>query len=245
MKKILIITFCIILLNISCSSSNNEDEQITEYSKNYVASYHDNVLGFTLTELYPFFDGTDEIKGYDTQIRFAGIEYSLRSPNERFKELAKLYKDTAYNNLVVISAPASLSEPLLSISLVSDADYDMAHPAGIPLDDIVKLHSFSPLKFIQSGYKEFYIGNDDDMYNGNILLGKRSGYYLIHKYLNELEREELTLLTSSASDAGVCLRFLHLPTIENVHNITVTVTFQNGKILTANQRFVFPQIQEQ
>lgn len=243
MKKILLIAISsIVLINISCSS-DNDDEQAKRYSKNFIAGYVDNVKSFYITDISEGVDVSHNILRYQCQLRCdTATDVSEYHNIERFKELARYYKDTSYNNLISMGSPRCLSEPLLSISVISDTKYDDAHPAGIPLDDIVRLRAFSPFKFIQSAYTDFFYPSEDDIYNGNVLIDNiKTEYFPINKQLNELDENDLILLCAEWSSDGICLIFPKELPVNKEHNITVTVKFKNGKILTTTGKIVFPQ----
>jgi hypothetical protein len=155
-KIIAIISVILLILNASCNKDDSKDQESMWYTENFVWGYVDNVQSFYISDIYFSLDNLNNILFYACQLRCRdNNSYAVNKESDpvRFDSLSRYYKDTSYNNLKNIGDPPCLAEPLLSISVVSDADYDDIHPAGTLLDDIVKLNALSPWKFIQSGYK--------------------------------------------------------------------------------------------
>ncbi|MDR1347076.1 MAG: hypothetical protein LBJ63_01405 [Prevotellaceae bacterium] len=236
MKKIFLILLIIALISISCEKVNIDNSPAKLYSKNFIYYYHDDVTTFYIQDLYAEKMNTEVVHYIALINLYGGHRISADSNHERFNELAEQYNDISYNNFIFGDPPppSSLAEPILSISVVSDADYDEAHPAETLWDDMVIFCANSPYKFIESGYKDIYPGL---VING-VTIHPESQYHGIYKYLTELEEEDLMLLTSKYRPMQ--LQFPKVLPINKEHNITVTIKFKNGKILTATKKLVFP-----
>jgi hypothetical protein len=71
---------------------------------------------------------------------------------DKFKELAIKNNDTCFNRDGVFGS--CLADPVESINIVSDSDYDDAHPAGTSLNDIIFIEFRSATEFVESGYTD-------------------------------------------------------------------------------------------
>ena len=60
-------------------------------------------------------------------------------------------------NNVDFSGSCYISEDFTEITVTSDKDFDENHPAGESLNDLCRFISFSPYKFISSGYRDYYV----------------------------------------------------------------------------------------
>lgn len=89
-------------------------------------------------------------------IRFWGKRADERENPDLFNYYARLYGDTLYNRPLQPASNCAIADAFSKISVVADADFDAAHPAGTPLDDIICLRSESAYEYIRSGYKSPY-----------------------------------------------------------------------------------------
>lgn len=193
----------------------------TFYSTSYISAFRDSVTQIVLNGM----SGTDnpEIKGETFALGFSGGTYCNAEHNsDRYRELLTAYGDTAFNAYNTYS-PVVYAEAIRSISVISDQDFDEQHPAGSPLDDIVGLSAESAYSFISSHYegKALYPPSDAEFV----------GYLdiLNNVPLNQLTTDRLSLL--EINDMYVV--FLKSSVCKK-HNITMTVTFTSGKVLTGN-----------
>lgn len=69
------------------------------------------------------------------------------------KEFAEFYGDTSYDGCTFPGMSSSLAYPIDKITISCDTDFDAEHPAGEPLDDMVKLEFHSYYEYIKNGYK--------------------------------------------------------------------------------------------
>ena len=103
----------------------------------------------------------------------------------------------------------------VSVSIVSDSDYDAEHPAGSELGDIVMFESITYIDYIRSGYQ-----------------GQKGK--MIYKLVSELLPDDMILLHMSMPGSKwlARLKFFSDPTLSKVHNITVTMVADNGKVVS-------------
>lgn len=117
----------------------------------------------------------------------------------------------------------------ISIDVISDADYDEMHPAGVPLNDIVLFTTFSPYQFIKNGYtgKEFVKNK---------------------KTLNQYTQDDFKLIFCVGSapiykeldeDNYQCISFTTEPTINKEHTLTVTIKDDYGRTFSDTTTVIF------
>ena len=139
----------------------------------------------------------------------------------------------------------------VSVSLVTDADYDAAHPAGADLSDIVRFISCSPYPFIKSGYSSYYHydggGLPEDFGDvWQLLCGPEklnpeldNPYHLIDKRLEDLTAEDLTLLGSGGPYWIGFLYFEELPSAPGSYPLTVRMTTDSGEVFEDSTTMTF------
>lgn len=141
----------------------------------------------------------------------------------------------------------------VSVSLVADADYDAAHPAGADLSDIVRFFSCSPYPFIKSGYSTYYHFDAGEFPEGVediwswYMLGASeklkpewdNPYHLIDKRLEDLTAEDLTLLGSGWLYLIGFLYFEELPSVPGSYPMTVRMTTDSGEVFEDGTTMTF------
>lgn len=156
----------------------------------------------------------------------AYLSYYGENCGDKLSYFSKLYNDTSYNNFILPGSQQALAYPLDKITLSCNSDYDDKHPAGTPLDDIVKLKFTSYLDYIENGYQypEWY--------------KKEKGYGLgeipFEYYLSEINSDN----TKLASRGVHRLIFTELPNVAGEYNFTLELT-TNGETFTATFTHVF------
>lgn len=158
-KLILIVSFCAML--VSCKEHVDGDEFIALQMKYCVVSYiaPDNFSMQTSTnpEACILVDGIVR-----NRICYTPPEFGESPYIEKFLELAERNGDTSYNRLeLFFGMPhagsfherGAYTENFSGIRVVcTNAAWDDAHPAGTPLDDLVRLSFASYHDYVQSGY---------------------------------------------------------------------------------------------
>lgn len=102
------------------------------------------------------------------------------------------------------------------LEIWSTADWDAGHPAGTPLDDIVRFESDTPWPYIRSGYTQRYSDK------------KRGEYYPVHCLVSELTADDMTLLPDY-----FFILFTSRPALDLQHTIRVRLTDDAGNVYEA------------
>ena len=111
-------------------------------------------------------------------------------------------------------------------------------------------YSASPKKYIDSGYKETYNWDDyvgekywsESSYPGDYTWGvtkDKSPYHPVTKTVSDLTSEDMMLLGDGSGRILAILKFTHFPTANKGHNITVTLTTDEGETFSATINMVF------
>lgn len=111
---------------------------------------------------------------YYIEFSYSGSEFvDYRSTGEKlnkFTELAHKNGDTTYKEVIDcgnlggrVPLRCFSSVPITDINITCDKDIDAQHPANSSIDDLFLLLSYSPDKFIKSGYKP--LGTDNTKSN--------------------------------------------------------------------------------
>lgn len=157
--------------------------------------------------------------------------------------------DMSYNRKISfgVGAPSGphefIAADYTAINIISDTDWDAQHPAGTSLNDIVMFYSASPIEYIKSGYKEkynwnqisvpsffhSYMENGSTLYGG-VSIGKGTNpFHPVIKTADELTPEDMVLLGNGNLYTLCLLEFTSFPTENKDHNITVTLTTDEGE----------------
>ena len=135
----------------------------------------------------------------------------------QFEVLAAQFKDTDFNGAYYLNIPVMYVQTE-SLNIVSDNDYDAAHPAGIPLNDLCNV---------------FYLCVDDilaNSYRCTLTAQQKenkwsAGYF--EKSITEFNREKPTLV---AFDFRI--QPIFRPAVPGTHRFTVTYKNIDGKELS-------------
>ena len=160
-----------------------------------------------------------------------------------FDALCLKHNDMSYNRTVKIHDPGDLplhqysGVDFSAIRIVSDSDFDAAHPAGTDLGDIVRYAYFSPKKYIDSGYIDEFDWATADGLAGELYATYASRFeHPVEKMVSELTPDDLILL--GIYDLGF-LQFETNPTFSQTHRLTVTMTTDDGRELSASKDLEF------
>ena len=182
---------------------------------------------------------------------------SVGEQKEKFEKLCQKHGDVNYNQ--VRSLPEFGFTELITfydkdfavMNVVSDSDFDDAHPAGTSLADIVRFLGWSPHKYIQSGYSMSYHYMSEDLseaFNRLLLLfgGKEqlvasnnSICHPIDKKISELEAKDMILLRDFSSMSLGILYFEKTPENIKEHTITLKMTTDDGDVFENSIKIVF------
>lgn len=164
-----------------------------------------------------------------------------------------LFFENAHPDELVYNSNVYIGFDIESISIISDADFDAAHPSGTPLNDIIRFEGLSIMPYINSGYVQEF--NWDSCLTTNSLAellyqqisaddewecATHSQYHLIEKPLSQCTTEDFMLLGGGGKTfnfqhenkafgmLGAYLVFTSLPTEASTHHITITFNGVNG-----------------
>ncbi len=141
--------------------------------------------------------------------------------------------DCTYNQNILPFSTVAIFNAFEKVELISDSDFDEQHKAGSSLTDIVWFAGASYYDFIADGYKNDYSWKDAQTpafysdHNAHSLYYKK-GFAPVYGRLSELDANDLRLLAPT-----FYLEFKSRPTMSRTHNLTLTVTDNKGRTLTA------------
>jgi hypothetical protein len=211
------------------------------YRRSFAMVFHETEK-LTMGETNPRYSKPTLLFGFDS----AGIIYSNKDTSGKEKELydalCEKYGDMTYNREEFVPIgfePEFLAYSPVSITIVSDADYDDQHPAGTSLADIVTYDSQSSKPFIDNGYvMHEWDENDKGKFyyysNTNV-----RPFYPVCKKASELVADDFQLIYDPIDNVVGYIYFDALPTLEKTHNITVTFTDERGEVFSDTVKMVF------
>lgn len=147
MKK-LFLAVLIAFTMFSCEERNDKPQNSYTSSPHYVSDYivPSSIKVIPISDIFLVeFNGTI----YPT---FKGDGYKY---NDTVKSFSELYGDIYYTGAVKAGLHPALAYPIDDISIVCNNNFDDEHPAGGPLDDIVKMNYKSYYNFIKNGYQPY------------------------------------------------------------------------------------------
>ena len=144
--------------------------------------------------------------------------------------LSNLYGDTFFNQASASSHNA-LAYPIEKITIYCGKDFDAEHPAGEPLDDIVKLNYQSYYEFVESGYTAYKYDNPD-------WISPTADHYVLNfnKVTADVSKLVMVSLADDGSLAGV--EFDSSPSTPGEYPFTIEMVV-NGETLTTDFIFNF------
>jgi hypothetical protein len=227
MKRNVLFLIGLTLLTVGC------DVVHTHKFRSYITGYYD-CQEFVLETSE---SGNIALRGYG-----GGWLCGWRSEGRKkaiYDSLCVLHKDISYNKkrdfIAVPDWGLIYKGDIVSIDVVSNADFDAQHPAGSSLNDIVRVISVSPYPYIVSGYKKTYDWehNLPEIFQCEERLREQknthecSVYHPVDKRLSELTSSDLILV---ALERGIFLIFEKQPDLSKEHNLTVTIKVSDGKV---------------
>ena len=154
---------------------------------------------------------------------FVGSLQSKGKEKLKYQNLCEKFNDLSYNKEVrFIMAPTNvfLAEVITGIDIISDTDFGDDCPAGASLGNIVFIDAYSAYDFVQGGYKSKDPSDDYSPTN----------WTRINKRISELGENDLALAPLHYI-TFLSLNFDLIPEEKN-HNLTVTLTLDDGRVLT-------------
>lgn len=175
-----------------------------------------------------------------------GYDYSHAQEPEEYPEKAGVYEslcsrynDTAYPEVHYLRPYwGGRNYPvnnIVSIAVVSDADYDSNHPAGSSLADICEVLTASPRDYIASGYTDTYDWTEDLKTLSPVFGEEIPGWGVkevkpVYKRLDKCWAEDLVLAGHFPS--FFTLRILQAPEADFNGRFTITLLDEKGKVFT-------------
>ena len=187
-------------------------------------------------------------------------DYTLKSTGNEYKEyvrLCKKHNDESFNqyrwfpeNLPQESV-MYIDKDFISIDVITETEYDSEHHAGSSLSDIIRFMSWSPVKFINSGYTDNYhydpaglseaFNHIMPVYFDKKYFRKETDAtcYPIDKMLKDLKPSDMTLLgLDHISPIGI-LYFEKTPEKKGDYGITLSMTTDSGIVLKCSSTMSF------
>lgn len=177
---------------------------------------------------------------YATAVTFKGYFYDIYNgivvqgdslQLEDHSENVRKYGDTVFNKprFVEIEENLVFVNEFTGINVTSNSDFNEIK-AGLPLNSKIRLVALSPIKWLKSKGKLTFNWNsavlpDYAMFRKGIV---RDQFFPVNKYLTDVTKEDLTLL-SPARQYGIFLLFTEHPAIKD-QVLTVYFNETNGVI---------------
>lgn len=180
--------------------------------------------------------GTEEVM-YDYRHAQKPEEYAEKAGV--YESLCSRYKDTAYPKVHhLLPYWCGRNYPvnnIVSIAVVSDADYDSDHPAGSSLADICEVLTASPRDFIASGYTDTCDWTADLETLSPVFGEEIPGWGVkevkpVYKRLDKCWAEDLVL--AGYYPSFFTLRILQAPAADFNGRFTITLLDEKGKVFT-------------
>lgn len=188
--------------------------------------------------------------------------YGLRSTGakkDRYDQLCIEHNDLSYNQYRFMqcnpdddTSSVTYNEcDFTEITVTADKDFDETHPVGENLADIVRFMSWSPYRFILSGYSDYYNYNKSDVSEAfdnvmRIYMNEEcfdsdvdATCYPVDKLIKDLTIEDLTL---NGYDAPGFIGMLYLekkPSEQGEYNISVNIKTDDGRVLSDTIKMQF------
>lgn len=181
----------------------------------------------------------------------------IYSSDERFAELQEYYGDTHFNDTLYSHLAyqdpygTPLADPIATVEVTCDSDFDAAHPAGSSLNDCLHFLSSSVKPFIDSGYQTTFDWTGiDERYWYHVYgtpferkLQKSEHLHPVDKPLTQTTQDDMTLLVGSFyggyGKAIFLLRFETEPAEKGEYAFTTVVRFADGRELSTTAKYTF------
>lgn len=260
MRKVITIFGFIVVSAALCACDNNlivNDEPTESYTDSYVIEYH-SLSGI---EAYPY--NTDDSAGKGIRIVSVtnGVKYGALSTDDTEKAMYEQkclqHGDKGYDSTFLhydTHYPHTFQDrDFVSIDIISDADFDTAHPTGASLNDLFYFGSSSPIAHIKSGYTLLfnwdsasfpsYYKNYPEWVSANPLYKEDRSMFPIYGSVSEMNAENLVLLGAGDiyfnNGTLAILIPAKQPEINKTHNLTITMTDTRGETFEASVTYIF------
>ncbi len=136
--KIMLRFLTLAMLVGCCWSCSNNDESGATYNKTYITGYI-NPEAVT-------------IKKADRGIEFT-LKGTVTTSGDTFSKLSAANGDTSFNRYTVCGPRIALSDPINSIKIETSDAFDLTHPAGSDVSELVECAYVSYFNYVKSGYQ--------------------------------------------------------------------------------------------
>lgn len=144
---------------------------------------------------------------------------------EEAKYFAELYGDTQYDGYVHPGLHSALAYPIDKITISCEQDFDANHPAGKPLDDVIKLDYKTYYKFVKSGYTAYNYTNPQYM-------NPDEEWHVLN--LDKINADNTKLMDISLSAKSIAgIKFDSKPEVPGEYTFNLAVTI-NGEVMTTS-----------
>ncbi|MBQ8544431.1 MAG: hypothetical protein IJ434_04625 [Alistipes sp.] len=174
-------------------------------------------------------------------LKVSGDEYETCTDNKdtpnykKAREFAELYGDVDCKIAVCPGLHNAIAYPIDKITIYCEKDFDAKHPAGEPMDDVVKLEFESYYEFIKNGFS----------YPDKINLGTSDGRGAVDYILNlgDIDANVATLVhicepTTAVTDAPPSIHFASTPAEPGEYDFVLETTI-NGKVYKSEFSYTF------
>ena len=184
--------------------------------------------------------------------------HSTGAEKERYNQLCQKHNDVSYNRKRMmlgsldIESETHIDCDFIEIKITADKDFDGTHPAGSNLYDIVRFMSWSPYKYILSGYTQYYhydpsaVSMEFDnlmriyTWEGHFDQSAENTCYPIDEPVSNLTTDDLVLLgDGEALSLLGMLYFETKPEVKDEYNITVEIKTDDDRVLTDTIKLTF------
>ncbi|MBR0502495.1 MAG: DUF5034 domain-containing protein [Paludibacteraceae bacterium] len=212
-SKVLLLIFTTIIIQ---SCKNQEEPEATWYSNHAIQKY---IMPDSITDLTWKFIGEDTILvGFclnGENVLSGEAPNDAENKHPMYDYFVKKYHDTSWGGRTFYFACA-IAYPIENISIVADKDYDENHYAGDDLNDVLFVGIQSWGEFVLNDYPK-----------------NMEHCQYVEKPFKDFSKNEKSLWYG-----GIGFR-LPKPTLSKDFNLTITITFEEGRTLSTTTHIEF------
>lgn len=183
--------------------------------------------------------------------------HSEGADKDRYNQLCQKHNDLSYNQYRLIGefldeeSVTYLDCDFSEITVTADKDFDTTHPVGANLSDVVRFMSWSPYRYITSGYSKFYHYDKADVSEAfdtlmRLCINKKyfdnateATCYPIDKLVKDLTSDDLILLGLDSPFFLGLLYFEKTPDMKGEYNIVVTIKTDDDRVFSDAVKLTF------